>query len=81
MMSLEFNKLQSLVWNIMTTQPEEIGCDTCFVQLDLFAELILTGKNAAGAMPAVHAHLNRCPACREEYEALLLILRQQSTQI
>jgi hypothetical protein len=75
MMSLEVTKLHALVWTILTTEPEEIGCDTCFAHLDVFVELALAGKNAAGAMPLVHAHLERCPACREEYEALLMALR------
>ena len=77
MISLELNKLQSLVWSILTTESTEIGCDTCFAHLDVFAELVLAGKNAAGALPLVQAHLARCPACREEYEALLLALGGQ----
>jgi hypothetical protein len=81
MISLEFNKLQSLVSSIMNTESDEIGCDTCFIHLDVFVDLVLTGKNAAGAMPLVHAHLERCPACREEYEALLLALRWQMEQV
>lgn len=81
MISLESNKLESLVWSILTTQPQEIGCDTCYAQLDVFAELALAGKDAAGAMPLVQAHLDRCPACLEEYEALMFVLRWQSNQV
>ncbi len=75
MMSLESEKLQHLVQDILTTQPQEIGCDTCFAKLDLFVELILAGKDATVAMPLVHAHLARCSACREEFEALLTALK------
>ncbi|MGC9521702.1 MAG: hypothetical protein ACP5HG_07450 [Anaerolineae bacterium] len=71
MMSLEPEKLQHLVQDILATQPQEIGCDTCFAKLDLYVEMVLTGKDAALAMPLVHAHLERCAACREEFEALL----------
>ncbi len=81
MISLEFNKLQALVWSVLNTEPDEIGCDTCFVHLDLFVDLVLAGKNAAGAMPLVQAHLERCPACLEEYEALLLAIRRQTEQV
>lgn len=77
-MSLEPIQLQHLVQDILATQPEEIGCDTCFAKLDLFVEMILAGKNAAAAMPLVHAHLQHCAACREEFEALLTALEQSS---
>jgi hypothetical protein len=49
-----------------------------YEQLDRFAELLLSGKNAAEALPLVQDHLERCGNCREEFEALLVALR--STQ-
>ena len=64
-----------MVRGILTTRPDEIGCDECFAQLDRFVELQLAGKNAAEAMPLVHDHLERCHDCREEFEALLAALR------
>jgi anti-sigma factor RsiW len=51
------------------TEPE-IGCDECFVQLDRYVELELTGKDADAAVPGLRAHLAGCPACREEHESL-----------
>lgn len=80
MISLEQNKLHSLVQNILNTESIEIGCDMCYAQLDVFVELVLTGKNAAGMMPLVQAHLDRCFGCREEYEALLELLSWQMNQ-
>lgn len=77
-MSLEPIQLQHLVRDIFATRSEEIGCDTCFAKLDLFVEMVLAGKNAATAMPLVYAHLQRCTACREEFEALLAALEQIS---
>ena len=60
---------------IITTRPDEIGCDECFEQLDRFVEMTLAGKNAAEAMPLVQDHLERCHDCHEEFEALLAALR------
>jgi len=60
---------------IVTTRPDEIGCDECFQQVDRFVELMLDGKNAAEALPLVQDHLERCRDCREEYEALLAALK------
>ena len=68
-------KLKRMVRDIVTSSPEEIGCDECFEQLDRFVELELAGKNAAQALPLVQGHLDRCHNCREEFEALLAAVR------
>jgi hypothetical protein len=70
-MKLSSEVLKKMVNSIITTRPDEIACDECFEQLDQFAERMLEGKSAAEAMPLVQDHLDRCEACREEYEALL----------
>ncbi len=70
--------LKKMARGIMTTRPDEIGCDECFQQMDQFVDMVLDGKNAAAAMPLVQDHLNRCQDCREEYEALLAALRAVS---
>lgn len=75
MAKLEAQKLKMLVRAIVTTRPDEIGCDECFEQLDRFVEMELAGRNAAEAMPLVEDHLGRCRDCREEFEALLGALR------
>jgi len=62
---------RDLVTVALNTLPDEIGCDECFQEVDRFVELQLAGMDAAHAMPLVQAHLDRCPDCREEYEALL----------
>jgi hypothetical protein len=51
------------------TNPE-VGCDTCFEELDRFVELELAGEDADAAIPGLRAHLEGCPACREEHESL-----------
>ena len=74
-MIIDPDTLKQLVRNVLSTQPDEIGCDECFEQLDRFVEITLAGKNTAEAMPLVHNHLQRCQNCREEFEALLAVLR------
>jgi hypothetical protein len=74
-MTLDLDALKQMVRWILTTRPDEIGCDECFEQLDRFVEMKLAGKNAAEAMPLVQDHLERCDDCREEFEALLAALR------
>jgi anti-sigma factor RsiW len=48
----------------------ELGCDECFDLLDEYVELHPT--DAQGK--AMHAHLEGCPACREEYESLRALI-------
>jgi hypothetical protein len=48
----------------------EVGCEVCFQELDRYVELELAGDDADAAIPGLRAHLNGCPACREEYESL-----------
>jgi hypothetical protein len=63
-----------MVFDALTTRPDEIGCDECFEQLDRYIDMTLAGKDVAEAMPLVADHLGRCQDCREEFEALLEVL-------
>jgi hypothetical protein len=56
----------------------EVGCDECFEQLDRFVELELAGEDAEAVLPGLRAHLDGCPACREEHESLVALLRDSS---
>jgi hypothetical protein len=53
----------------------ELGCEACFEELDRYVELKLAGADADAAVPGMLAHLDGCVACREDYEALLSLLR------
>jgi hypothetical protein len=41
----------------------------CFEELDRYVELELTGQDAEAIIPGPRAHLDGCPACREEQES------------
>ena len=45
----------------------EVTCEECFERLDEYVE----GRE----MPGMAAHLQGCPACREDYESLLALVR------
>ena len=74
-MEFKLDTLKKMMHNVISTRPDEIGCDDCFEQLNHFAELVLAGQPAAVLMPLVQDHLDRCADCREEYEALLRALK------
>ena len=48
----------------------EVLCDECFERLDEYVDLELKGKPADERIPGLRAHLEGCPACREDYESL-----------
>ncbi len=61
---------RELLERLLGPRGYEIGCDECFERLDEFVELELGESNAGARVPGLRAHLQGCPACREEYEAL-----------
>jgi hypothetical protein len=52
----------------------ELGCDACFEHLDRYVELELDGADADAAIPGLRAHLDGCPACREEHDSLYALV-------
>jgi len=56
------------------TQEQELSCDEVHALIDQFAEMQTRGENPAHLFPLVQRHLDMCPECREEYEALLAAL-------
>jgi hypothetical protein len=53
----------------------EIDCDACFKELDRYVELEVAGEDANAAVPGLQAHLEGCPACREEHESLRALVQ------
>ena len=51
----------------------ELTCEQCFEELDRYVELELAGQDADREVPGMSAHLDGCPACREEQESLLAL--------
>ena len=48
----------------------EVSCEECFDRLDEYVELELAGEDADTRVPGLRAHLEGCPACREDHESL-----------
>jgi hypothetical protein len=51
----------------------ELTCEQCFEELDRYVELELRGRDADREVPGMAAHLDGCPACREEHDSLLAL--------
>ncbi len=65
---------KKMLMMIEKTQENELSCDEVHALLDQYAEMAMKGENPAEFLPLVHDHLDLCPDCREEYEALARIL-------
>ena len=74
-MDEQLDKLIKAIFDVH--QDDDIDCETCSVQLNCLAELVANGAEMRHLVPAVEAHLQCCPDCREEYQALLCIVRAE----
>jgi hypothetical protein len=61
-----------------SVREEEISCDEIYSKLDEYVEREVSKKDAAQLMPLIREHLDVCPECCEEYEALLNVLNQNA---
>lgn len=68
-------EMVEMLRSLAMTEEQEISCDDVFAVLDEFAEAMQRGENVLLLMPLVRQHLEMCPDCREEYEALLRMLQ------
>ena len=68
--------LEKLLQFIGYTQEIEVSCDEVDQILDQFAELVQRGDDVKEIMPLVKNHVDLCPECREEFEALIRILQR-----
>lgn len=69
-------ELQKLLDVARATQPVEIDCDACLMQIGELAELNLDGTQIPDGLKAIEQHLSVCEECREEYEMLRLAIHR-----
>ncbi len=55
-------------------QVDDLNCNGVHELIDQFAECAGRGEDPAALMPLVQRHLDDCPGCREEYQALLRMI-------
>jgi hypothetical protein len=66
--------MKNLLNRLALTEEQEISCDDVHELLDQFSEMEMRGEDVAHLMPLVQRHLELCPDCREEHEALMQAL-------
>jgi hypothetical protein len=68
---------RDLLGRVLGPAAPEVGCDECFEQLDRYVEIELAGGDIETAVPGMSAHLEGCPACREEHDSLVALVSKQ----
>jgi hypothetical protein len=71
---MQREEMDEVVGRLLGPADPELGCDECFAELDHYVELELAGAKADAAVPGLRAHLEGCPACREEHESLVALV-------
>ena len=72
---MERPELKQALGRLLGPGEPEVGCDVCFDELDRYVELQIAGRDADAAIPGLRAHLDGCPACREEHESLYAFVK------
>lgn len=70
-MSTAVERLTALLRRILATEPHEIDCDEFLARAAQFLESLETEREQPPELDAVVQHLDVCPECREEFEALI----------
>jgi anti-sigma factor ChrR (cupin superfamily) len=66
--------MESVIRTLNDSQSAHLSCDEVFELIDQYAEYASRGEKIHQLMPLVHAHLEACPECREQYDALMRVL-------
>ena len=78
-MPLDKQQINALLSFVASTRENEIACDECLAGMAEFAEMQLVGAEIPDAQRHIHAHIEFCPECAEEYAALLDVLNASSS--
>ena len=68
---------EAILGRVLGPAARELTCEQCFEELDRYVEVELAGGDADAAIPGMHAHLRGCPACAEDHESLVALLRAE----
>ena len=68
--------MSKLLGRLLGPEEPELTCEECFEHLDRYVELELAGDDADAAIPGMHAHLEGCSACAEDYDSLAALTRE-----
>ena len=68
---------QEPLTRLLGTAGEDSGCEGGMAVIAEYIELELAGRNAVDRFPGLAAHLGNCPACAEDYQGLVALVRER----
>ena len=71
----EAARIRKIVVMLGQTKVKEIACNTAYELLDRYVDRVLEDGDQAELVPELKDHLEKCMCCRQEYEALLEMMR------
>ena len=77
---MERAELKRTLGRLLRPAKPEVGCDECFDELDRYVETEMAAADADAVVPGLSAHLEGCPACREDYESLRALVAKRALQ-
>ena len=72
---LTSEQVSSIVKMLGLTREREFDCSECLQHVGEFAECQIANQPLDEVIARVEQHLALCPECREEFEALMKILK------
>ncbi len=69
-----------MINDLLGPEGPEVTCEECFERLDEYVEAELAGEDAEARVPGMRAHLEGCPACREDHESLRELVRSDRSR-
>ena len=73
------NLVENVLQKLIHTDVEEISCNDVHELIDQFSELKTAGEDVEHLMPLMQRHLDLCPDCLEEHEALMQAIKYEKS--
>jgi hypothetical protein len=70
-MSTSTDKIRELLQQVIATEPTEIDCEELLARVGAYVESATSERELSVELRVVAQHLEVCPECKEEIEALL----------
>lgn len=60
----------------LQTDPADVGCEQAITTLHAYVDLVDAGDDPDARHPGITAHLRACGPCGDDYDGLLLTVRE-----
>ena len=72
------NRLVSLLKSVLVDKGEDISCGDCDEEVARYVDMLQLGEDPAALLPHIKMHLECCGGCKEQMEALVVMVESQA---